>query len=154
MMDLLAPLINLAIPIVLIAVGLFWGRHNEKIHYQSIHERERRFLHVPATDTRHVPHHDQVDCAVLVHGSVVISIDYFKRIAAGLRQIVGGEVRAYSSLLDRARREALLRMKEACPDADGYYNCRIETASISKGRQNAVGSVEVIAYGTAVRYHK
>ena len=137
-----------------IALGLFWGKYNEKAHYRSIHERERLFIEIPTTDTRAVPDLDRIDHAELVCGSVVISIDYFKRIVAGIRMIFGGEVRAYSSLLDRARREALLRMKEACPDADGYYNCRIETASISKGREKSVGSVEVLAYGTAVRYRK
>ena len=75
----------------------------------------------------------------------------FKRIIAGLRMIFGGEVRAYSSLLDRARREALLRMKMAYPEADAYVNCRIQTASISKGQRDSVGSIEVLAYGTAIK---
>ena len=140
--------------LTLIVLGLFVGKHNEKEHYRSIHERERLFIEIPTTDTRAVPDLDRIDHAELVCGSVVISIDYFKRIVAGIRMIFGGEVRAYSSLLDRARREALLRMKEACPDADGYYNCRYETASISKGREKTVGSIEVLAYGTAVRYRK
>ena len=47
----------------------------------------------------------------LVQGSAVISIDYFKRMLAALRNIVGGEVKSYETLVDRARREATLRMK-------------------------------------------
>jgi uncharacterized protein YbjQ (UPF0145 family) len=87
----------------------------------------------------------------LVAGSVVISVDYFKRFLAGLRNIFGGRVRSYESLLDRARREAILRMKAEAKalGADMVFNIKMETASISKGRRNAIGAVEVLAYGTA-----
>ncbi|MDF3037266.1 MAG: hypothetical protein K0S28_2540, partial [Paucimonas sp.] len=67
--------------------------------------------------------------------------------------IVGGPVQSYETLLDRARREAILRMKESCPDADQIINLRIETSSISEGAKNTVSSVEVLAYGTAVYYN-
>jgi uncharacterized protein YbjQ (UPF0145 family) len=88
----------------------------------------------------------------MVTGSVVISVDYFKRFVAGLRKLVGGRVTTYETLLDRARREAILRMKERAKDLGAYivFNVKIETASISKGRKQTVGSVEVLAYGTAL----
>jgi uncharacterized protein YbjQ (UPF0145 family) len=56
-------------------------------------------------------------------------------------------------LLDRARREAILRMKDTARrrGAQMVFNVKIETVSISKGRRDAVGSVEVLAYGTALR---
>ena len=86
----------------------------------------------------------------------MISVDYFKRFLAGLRNIFGGEVRSYCSLLDRGRREAILRMKELWPEADLIVNARVETSSISKGAQNrqggSIGSTEVLAYGTAIRF--
>ena len=88
--------------------------------------------------------------AELVLGSVVISVDYFKRILAALRNIFGGPVQSYETLVDRARREAVLRMKESCINADQIINLRIETSSISKGGRNTIGSVEVLAYGTAI----
>lgn len=153
-MAAILPFIYLAMPVLLLATGLIVGKMIENSHYKSIHERERRFIDVPATDVRHIPNAEKVEYAELVHGSVVVSIDHFKRFAAGLRKIFGGEIHAYSSLLDRARREAMLRMKEACPDADGYVNCRIETASISKGGQKTIGSVEIMAYATAFRYRR
>jgi len=56
------------------------------------------------------------------------------------------------SLLDRGRREAILRMKEQFPDADLIVNFRMATSSISKGRKNAIGSTEVHAYGTAIKF--
>ena len=90
----------------------------------------------------------------LATGHVVVSVDYFKRVLAGLRNFFGGNVQPYETLVDRARREAVLRMKESCSDADQVINLRLETSSISKGRSNQIGTVEVLAYGTAVYFHK
>ena len=43
-------------------------------------------------------------------------------------------------------------MKESCPSADLFLNCRIETSTISNGRGDATGTIEVLAYGTAVTF--
>ena len=89
----------------------------------------------------------------LVAGCIVVSIDYFKRILAALRNIFGGNLSSYDPLVDRARREAVLRMKEQCPGASQIFNVRIETSSIFKtSKKGSVGSVEVLAYGTAVTF--
>jgi len=79
-------------------------------------------------------------------------VDFFKRFLSSLRNLIGGRVRAYETLLDRARREAILRMKEEAiaHGAHMIFNLKVETSSIHKGRRNAVGSVEVLAYGTAL----
>jgi uncharacterized protein YbjQ (UPF0145 family) len=89
---------------------------------------------------------------MLVTGSVVISVDYFKRFLASLRTLIGGRVTSYESLLDRARREAILRMKEEASKlgADKVFNIKLETSSISKSAKGKVGSIEVLAYGTAL----
>ena len=81
-----------------------------------------------------------------------MSVDYFKRFLAALRNLFGGRVTSYESLLDRARRESLLRMKEkaAALGASMVFNVKYETASISKGAGNTIGSIEVLAYGTAL----
>lgn len=137
----------------LIVIGYLFGRLAEKKHYRSIAEREAALLFLPCTSSKQLLQPDKpVRNAELVNGSVVISIDYFKRIVAGLRGLVGGRVNAYETLLDRARREAILRLKETCADADEIINLRLETSSISKGANNQIGSVEVLAYATAVYY--
>ena len=87
---------------------------------------------------------------LLVQGSAVVSVDYFKRMVAALRNFFGGNIRAYETLVDRARREAILRLKQSCPDATQIINLRIETSSIYKGAGRQVGSVEVLAYATAL----
>jgi uncharacterized protein YbjQ (UPF0145 family) len=86
----------------------------------------------------------------LVNGSVVISIDYFKKFVASLMNFFGGRVSTYETLIDRARREAILRMKEDAGDASEIINVRIETSSISKNASDNIGAVEVLAYGTAI----
>ena len=90
----------------------------------------------------------------LVAGNAVISIDFFKKFVAALKMLFGGRVTQYESLLDRARREALLRMREQAQQKNAFLvlNTRVETASISKNskRRNSVGAVEVLAYGTAI----
>ena len=137
------------VPLVL---GLIFGQINEKRHYRSIHAREKTWLHLPATASRHPVLSGQVARCELVGGSVVVSVDYFKRAAASLRAIVGGPVKSYESLLDRAKREAVLRLKESCPDAHEIVNLRLETAPLSKNAQGGIGSVEVFAFATALYY--
>ncbi len=149
--------IDIAVFAVLLSLGYFAGTLAESRHYRSIRERERRFLALPAVTARDlIEEGREVADARLVYGSVVISIDYFKRVLAGLRNVFGGEVKSYLTLIDRGRREAVLRMKEAAPDADVILNLRIETSAIGQNanRRKAVGSVEVIAYGTAVTFRK
>ena len=94
----------------------------------------------------------------VVSGSVVISVDYFKRFLAGLRTIVGGRVTSYESLLDRARREAILRCKEAARER-GYQavvNLRLETTRVSRASRDssATAGVEVLAFGTGLELRR
>lgn len=139
--------------LVPVLIGFFFGRHIEAKHYQSIHEREKQLLQLPTTANKAPLERDRlVQRSELAFGSVVVSIDYFKRFLAGLRTIVGGPVTSYESLLDRARREAVLRLKESCPGADEIVNLRLETAPINDGAKQSVSCVEVLAYGTAIYF--
>jgi len=135
--------------IVLIGVGYFVGTQVEKKHYESIEQREAKLLYLPAVSSENLLEERVVSEVRLVHGSVVISTDYFKLILAGLRNLLGGEVSAFETLLDRARREAILRLKEKAQGADIILNLRVETCEISQA-----GSAEALAYGTAVYYKK
>jgi uncharacterized protein YbjQ (UPF0145 family) len=144
-------LIQFVIFFALIILGFWAGTFVEKKHYKSIKNREQKFLNLPAVTSKNVLEENaQVEKAILVTGSAVISIDYFKRFLAGLRNLFGGEIISYETLIDRARREAVLRMKEDSVGADIILNLRIETSSISKGAKKSLGSIEAIAYGTAI----
>ncbi|MBI5041379.1 MAG: YbjQ family protein [Gammaproteobacteria bacterium] len=144
-------MIDLIVFVTLLALGYGFGRMAETGHYRSIHRREKAFRNILLIAARFPPPDLVPRKTQLVAGSAVISVDYFKRFVAGLRNIFGGRVRSYESLLDRARREAILRMKSQARalGADMVFNIKLETASISKGRRNAIGAVEVLAYGTA-----
>jgi uncharacterized protein YbjQ (UPF0145 family) len=144
--------IQILLPWLLILLAMITGTLLEKAHFKRIHQREATFFDLPTLNTKQVPKDRAVSKSSLVTGDVVVSIDYFKRFLASLRNIFGGEVKSYGSLLDRGRREAILRMKEKCPDADLIVNVRVETTSISKGGRKKMGSVEVLAYGTAIHF--
>lgn len=144
--------INIGFPLFLITLAMITGTILERKHFRSIEEREQILGKIPTFTSKECPSDRNVAEARLVQGAVVISIDYFKRFLAGLRMIFGGELRAYGSLLDRARREAILRMKAQYPDADLIVNVRIETSSISKGKKKSIGSTEIVAYGTAIKF--
>jgi uncharacterized protein YbjQ (UPF0145 family) len=139
--------------LLLLVGGYLFGRLAERRHYRSIIQREATFRRIPVFATRYLPEDTPTDTrTALVTGSVVISVDYFKRFLAGLRMLVGGRLKSYESLIDRARREAVLRMQDQAriKGAKSVFNVKFETMSISKGAQKTVGSVEVLAYGTAV----
>lgn len=144
--------IELGIFLIPLALGYFFGRYAERKHYRSILRREKESLDLPLLTLRTPPASLPRCDTSLVTGNVVVSVDYFKRFLASLRALVGGRLKSYESLLDRARREAILRMKEQAMDCGAIVvmAVRIETASISKGQGQAIGSIEVVAYGTAI----
>ena len=149
---------DLLIFLFLVCLGYGVGSFAEKRHYRSISRREAQLVNLPVVTAEEGYEAGPVQRAELVTGSVVISIDYFKRLLAVLRNIFGGRVSSYESLVDRARREAILRMKESA-DAGGatmIINMRLETAAIgnSATQKRQVGSIEAIAYGTALYLRK
>jgi len=143
---------NLGIFLLLLALGYGFGQYFERRHYTSIREREQEYKDILIIQTKIIPRAIATNQETfLVNGSVVISVDYFKRFVAGLRNLVGGRVTPYETLLDRARREAILRMKEEAyaSGAKIILNVKYEICSIYKGHRNQIGSVEALAYGTA-----
>lgn len=141
----------LAFWLVPIVLGYIFGRMAEARHYRSIIAREKALLALPATSLKSLLGTAPVVRSELVTGSVVVAVDHFKKAASTLRSLVGGPVQSYESLLDRAKREAVLRLKESCPDAHEIVNLRLETMPLT-GNQRQVNGVEVLAYGTAIYY--
>jgi uncharacterized protein YbjQ (UPF0145 family) len=154
-MDPLAELsVQVGIPLALLVVTYFTGAAFERRHYESIRKRELRWRSLPAVTFRSVPPGWTVTECSLITGSVVISVDYFKRFLSGLRMLFGGRVKAYETLLDRARREALLRLKEGAVER-GYHavvNVRLETCRIANARNSeGTAGLEVLAFGTGLK---
>ena len=147
-------IIQLVVFLVLLAIGVFAGRANERRHYRELKEAEDDLRDIVASSERGAGESEKFSRGTLVVGSVVIAEDYFKRVAAGLKSLVGGNLRSYETLLERGRREAIVRMKQQARrlGATHVVNVRLETASLSEdwsGRR-PLFSAEFIAYGTAL----
>ena len=82
----------------------------------------------------------------LVQGSTVRAKHMGKDFLSGLKNIVGGELTAYTELLQESRQEAINRMSDqaAAIGANAVINVRFATSAI------AAGASEILAYGTAV----
>ena len=101
-------------------------------------------LHMSNVET--IPGRQIVRSLGLVTGSTVRAKHIGKDIFAGLKNIVGGELKAYTELLNESRNEAIQRMMMAAHNlgANGVVNVRFATSSV------AAGASELFCYGTAV----
>ena len=83
----------------------------------------------------------------LVRGNTIRARHIGSDIMAGLRNIVGGEVKEYTQMISEAREEALKRMIEEAEslNADAVVNVRFTTSQVMGG------AAEILAYGTAVK---
>lgn len=146
-------LIKLGVFLVLAAWGFWRGRRNEAAHWRQIAEQELAVQDVLVFATRRPPQMAQPMDPVLVTGSVVVSSDFYRLLIASLRKIVGGNYRSYESMLERARRHALVRLKQDAQrrGARMVFNVCFTTSRISDSRRrgNEAAQMEVLAYGTA-----
>lgn len=145
-------MVDLIVLLVLLTLGYVFGQLAERRHYRSILKREQALRALLLVPTRFPPMFNPPAETRLVAGNAVISVDYFKVFVAGLRQLIGGRVRSYESLIDRARREAVLRMKDEARKvgATMIFNVKFEAAPLYKGQRNSIQSVEALVYGTAI----
>ena len=84
----------------------------------------------------------------IVKGSIVQTKNFGKDFMAGIKTLVGGEVKEYTDMLNQARQIAVKRMVDEAQalGADAVVNVRYASSSVMQG------AAEVIAYGTAVKY--
>ena len=99
------------------------------------------------SNTEEIPGQKIVEFYGVVTGSTVRAKHIGKDFAAGLKNILGGELKGYTELLQEARQEALHRMMEQARSvgANAVINVRFATSSIAQG------AAELFAYGTAVK---
>ncbi|MBE9562297.1 MAG: YbjQ family protein, partial [Proteobacteria bacterium] len=84
---------NILLVFFLLIIGYLFGNYREKQHFKSLQQREKNVLHLSvATFGSKQVLFTEVTETKLVVGNVVISIDYFKKISAMLRNLVGGKV--------------------------------------------------------------
>ncbi|MBE9578351.1 MULTISPECIES: YbjQ family protein [Moraxella] len=99
------------------------------------------------SNLEHLPNHTITERLDVVYGSTVRTKHVGKDFLAGLKNIVGGELVAYTELLEEARQEALERMidKARAMGANAVVGVRFSTSNV------AVGASEIFVYGTAVK---
>ena len=94
-----------------------------------------------------VPGKEIIEHFGLVQGSTIRAKHVGKDILAGLKNLVGGELKGYTELLQEARQEAVSRMIQQASfvGANAVVNVRFATSSVAQG------AAELFAYGTAVK---
>ncbi len=99
------------------------------------------------TNIEYIPNKTIVEHFGLVSGSTVRAKNVGRDIAAGIKNIFGGELKGYTELLSESRDEAISRMKAQARSlgANAIINVRFSTSSVT------AGAAELYVYGTAVR---
>ena len=97
-------------------------------------------------NTETVAGHRVSEIKGIVQGNTVRAKHAGRDIAAGLKNLVGGELKGYTELLTESRREALSRMVAQAQQlgANAVVNVRFTTSAVTGG------AAELYAYGTAV----
>jgi len=140
-------------PVVLLILGFVSGKLAERFHFARLNSKEKELAPIMLCNLKTIPSNWNLDQAFLVSGSVVIANDYFKSFAASLRNLIGGRMRSYETLLERGRREAIVRMLEEARNgsANAVWNVRFVTTSLQNEQRRRSGGIELVAYGTALR---
>ena len=96
-------------------------------------------------NTDAVPGYEIVEIKGMVQGNTVRAKHLGRDIAAGFKNMVGGELKGYTELLTESRREATTRMMQQAEQlgANAILNVRFSTSAITSGAS------EMLAYGTA-----
>jgi len=151
-------MMQLVITVIFLTFAFYIGSEIESSHYKAIKQREKDFAGLPAISSKKAADLTNVADSRLVSGCIVISNDAFKKLVAKIYNIFGGRISVYETLFDRARREAIIRMKEQARafGADMVVNTRFETSRLGAvdNRGKGLGIFEVVAYGTAVKKAK
>ena len=146
------------LPAAVLFVGWLVGHLSETKHERSLAAREEALKDVETTDLRNPPGFAGAEgpCS-LVSGEAVVASDTFKTWVFGLKNIVGGESKTFTRLFDRARREALLRMKERARElgCNAVCNVRFDSADIggnaAGAKKNGSNMAVALVSGTAWR---
>ena len=102
------------------------------------------------TNTETVPGKRLVEHYGLVQGSTIRAKNIGRDLMAGMKNLVGGELKGYTELLQESRDEAIERMMKQAEElgANAVVNVRFSTSSV------AAGAAEILCYGTAVLLEK
>lgn len=134
---------------ILFGVGFSFGRYYEQKHLKELDAWETKLTYITLESNRMAT---SIFEGQLVSSNVVISHDYFKYVIASIQNILGGRLTTYESVVDRARREAIIRLKKEAAKIGATHIMGLRLSTTELGMQG--GMVEVFAYGTAIKQLK
>ncbi len=152
-MELVVLFFVVGLPLLLLAVAGFGGKWLEKQHLQSLARRESQYADIFVTDLKRLPENWRPTRGQMVVGQIVMGNDRFNRLIGALINITGGNIRPFEQLLERARREAIVRMLQQAHalGANAIWNVRINTTMIDPDEKGQSGkAIEALAWGTAL----
>ncbi|MDR1684568.1 MAG: YbjQ family protein [Elusimicrobiota bacterium] len=146
---------ELLIILALLSIAYTTGTLIEELHYRHLMRREKAALTFPIVtfEREDVLSKDRPIKEIrLVSASAVVGVDYFKMFAGAVKSFFGGRLSVLESVMDRARREAVIRLKEQALGCDIVLNLRLETISLNAEAYKTWPKAAVVAYGTAITY--
>lgn len=139
-------LFKIGITLILFCIGWAFGRHIERKHLNELEERERELAYIRVDTNRFAI---SESTGQLVSSNVVLSHDYFKYIISMIQSLLGGRLTTYETVVDRARREAMIRLKLEAQKMGANHIMGLRLSTTEMGMEG--GMVEVFAVGTAVQ---
>lgn len=141
-----ALILKILIFVVLFGIGWGFGRYAERKHLESLTQKEKQLAHIRIDNNRF---QTSTFSGQMISSNVVISHDYFKYVIANIQNFFGGRLTSYESIVERARREAIVRLKEEALKMGSTEIQGLRLATTELSMQG--GMVEVFAYGTAIK---
>ena len=141
------------VPIVLLLLGYVYGKSADRAHLLRLQKQLDEMDNMLVTNLKSFPLYvEGGPPPELIISEVVVATDYLKSFLASWRNLFGGEMKSYMSLLVRARLEVLIRLQAEAQQRghNALCNVRFQTADIAgaTGKRSAT-AVALIAYATA-----
>jgi uncharacterized protein YbjQ (UPF0145 family) len=139
-------ILKIGVTLVLFLIGWGFGRFIEQKHLKALEEKEQRLAYIRLENSRFIT---TAHAGQLISSNVVIANDYFKYVIANIQNFIGGRLTSYESVVERARREAIVRLKLEAEKMGATHIMGLRLSTTELGMQG--GMVEVFAYGTAIQ---
>ncbi|MFP4165801.1 MAG: YbjQ family protein [Opitutales bacterium] len=148
-------LFTLAIPLAFLGLWALTGSLVAKAHEKRLARRAEQTGPFSLSNGKYFT--DVADPAVepcMVVAEVTIGIDHFRSFLGKLVNLIGGEVRSFTKIADRARREVLQQLKEqaAGKNCDAITNLRIDFANVSGSTADSKKAMMVTILGSGTCY--
>ena len=158
--DMLGLVLAIGIPLLLtvgpIAFSAIFGSIYQKGKKNKLLEREKQTGRDPITNLSKPISDKKILSSSLMWESVVIGPSWWQILLGSIGSIFGGKLNAYAEIYDWARREAIQRLRESLNASNfaDIINLRIETSMMSSSNKSKdkTAAMEIVAYGTAVKY--